>query len=173
MDELQAIYFQVTDLWKRLCEEHNELYNLTCDEYTFLLESDMENLEGATSQKEQIIARISQLELIRRDVITKLNKLLKKQGQAVKVDSVPALLKVMNEFESKQDGKHLFRFNALLIDLIEKLQQQNKKNQIFINKALISLKEIREGAMGSKTYPTYTAKGGTRVNTKSDNRSNA
>ena len=43
-----------------------------------------------------------------------------------------------------------------------KLYFWNWKNQLFINKALSSLREIRESAMGTKTVSTYNAKGFTQ-----------
>jgi flagellar biosynthesis/type III secretory pathway chaperone len=154
-DKLAILYFQVTDLWKRLCEEHNELFNVTCDEYSLLLKSELDLLEEKLVEKNQIIARISALENIRRDVITELNTLLPEKN----VDSVSKLLEVMKVYEVEKNQKHLFRFNALLIDIIEKIQAQNKRNQLFINKALLSLKQIRIEASGKKNYSTYTSKG--------------
>jgi flagellar biosynthesis/type III secretory pathway chaperone len=154
-DKLAILYFQVTDLWKRLCEEHNELFNVTCDEYSLLLKSELDLLEEKLVEKNQIIARISALENIRRDVIAELNSLLPEKN----VDSVSKLLEVMKAYEVEKNQKHLFRFNALLIDIIEKIQAQNKRNQLFINKALLSLKQIRIEASGKKNYSTYTSKG--------------
>jgi flagellar biosynthesis/type III secretory pathway chaperone len=65
----------------------------------------------------------------------------------------------MQAYEVEKNQKHLFRFNALLIDIIEKIQTQNKRNQLFINKALLSLKQIRIEATGKKNYSLYTSKG--------------
>lgn len=155
-ESLAIIYFQTTDLWKRLCEEHMELFNVTCDEYTLLLNSEIQQLEQKIKDKEEIITRIKGLEELRRDLIKDLATVHGKE-----VDSVSKLLEVMTAYEVEKKEKHLFRFNALLIDMIEKIQAQNKKNQLFINKALRSLKEIRMAAMGEKNYQTYTAKGAT------------
>lgn len=155
-DLLAIIYFQTTDVWKRMCEEHMELFNITCDEYTLLLNSEIEQLEVKVKEKEQIIQRIKDIEDIRQDIIKELSKI-----RGAEIDSVSKLLEVMTAYEVEKKEKHLFRFNALLIDMIEKIQAQNKKNQLFINKALRSLKEIRMEAMGEKSYQTYTAKGGT------------
>ena len=155
-DLLAILYFQTTDIWKRMCEEHMDLFNVTCDEYTLLLNSEIDQLESKVKEKEQTILRIKALEEIRQEIIVELSKTLNK-----KIESVSQLLEVMTAYEVEKKEKHLFRFNALLIDMIEKIQAQNKKNQLFINKALRSLKEIRMEAMGEKNYQTYTAKGGT------------
>lgn len=154
-DRLAIIYFKVTDLWKRLCEEHNDLFNITCDEYSLLLKSELDLLEDKLVEKNQTIARIGDLENIRREIIAELNALYPER----EIDSVSKLLDLMKAYEVEKNQKHLFRFNALLIDIIEKIQAQNKRNQLFINKALLSLKQIRIEATGKKNYSTYTSKG--------------
>jgi flagellar biosynthesis/type III secretory pathway chaperone len=53
--------------------------------------------------------------------------------------------------------------NSLLIDIIHRIQEQNKKNQMFLNKAMLSLREIKQGFTGKKTYTTYGADGMTRA----------
>lgn len=154
-EKLAILYFEVTDLWKRLCEEHNTLFNDTCDEYSLLLRSELDLLEEKLIEKNETIARISALENVRRELIKDLNELLPEKN----IDSVSKLLEVMRSYEVEKNQKHLFRFNALLIDIIEKIQAQNKRNQLFINKALHSLKQIRLEASGKKNYSTYTSKG--------------
>jgi flagellar biosynthesis/type III secretory pathway chaperone len=154
-EKLASLYFQVTSVWKQFCEEHNELFNLTCDEYSLLLQSDLELLEEKIVEKNECIKRIGTLELIRRDLIKELNDLYPGKN----IDSVSELLTVMSEYEVESNQKHLFRFNALLIDIIEKIQAQNKRNQLFINKALHSLQQIRLEATGKKNFSTYSARG--------------
>lgn len=159
MDQVYSIhYFRVTDLWKKLCEAHQQLLELTFDEYSLLLGSQIEELEEKIEDKNQLIAFIAKLDNERKEAITNLNKDLKKNG-ASQIQNVADLIITMKDYESKQDQHHLRRFNALLIDIIEKIQAQNKKNQLFINKALMSLREIREDAIGKKNYSTYNAKG--------------
>jgi flagellar biosynthesis/type III secretory pathway chaperone len=152
---LSVFYFETTDLWKRLCEEHVVLFDLTCDEYSLLLSSNIEGLEEKLAEKNTTIKRINQLEKIRRELISDLNIFLKDKN----IESVSALLTVMNQYHVETKEKHLFRFNALLIDLIEKIQNQNKRNQLFINKALHSLKQIRQDVLGKKSYSTYSSRG--------------
>lgn len=158
--QLEKIYFEVTNLWKQLCEEHNELFNLTCDEYSLLLKSDLDLLEEKIMEKNECIQRIGALEMTRRGLITELSELYPDKT----IDSVSSLLEIMSLYEVESNQKHLFRFNALLIDIIEKIQSQNKRNQLFINKALHSLQQIRLEATGKKNFPIYSAKG-SAVNT--------
>lgn len=154
-EKLGSLYFQMTDLWKQFCEEHNELFNLTCDEYSLLLQSELDLLEEKIQEKNECIQRIGTLELIRRDLITEVNQLYPNKT----IDSVSALLEVMSAYEVESNQKHLFRFNALLLDIIGKIQAQNKRNQLFINKALHSLQLIRLEATGKKNFTSYTSKG--------------
>lgn len=155
---LQVFYFLVTDIWRRFCEEHTDLLDRTFEEYALLLKSDVEKLEDVLKEKQEIIKRINFLEEARSRVIIDLNLLLKENNQK-EVESVSELISVMQSFEEQNDTRHLFRFNQLLIDVIEKIQEQNKKNQLFLNKAINNLREIREEAMGVKSYSTYNKKG--------------
>ncbi|MCF8058000.1 MAG: flagellar protein FlgN [Bacteriovoracaceae bacterium] len=157
-NELHVLYFQVTDIWKRFCENHTELLDKTFEEYALLLSSDIDQLEEVLIQKQEIIKKINFLEAARERVITKLNIYLRDNNQK-EVDSVSELIEVMQYFEDQNNTKHLYRFNMLLIDIIEKIQDQNKKNQVFLNKAINNLREIREEAMGVKSYSTYNQKG--------------
>lgn len=154
-EKLASLYFQMTDLWKQFCEEHNDLFNLTCDEYSLLLQSELDLLEEKIQEKNECIQRIGTLELIRRDLINEVNQLYPNKN----IDSVSALLEVMSAYEVESNQKHLFRFNALLLDIIGKIQAQNKRNQLFINKALHSLQQIRLEATGKKNFSSYTSKG--------------
>ena len=159
MDQAYSIhYFRVTDLWKKLCEAHQRLLELTFDEYSLLLGSQIEELEEKLDEKNDLIAFIATLDYERKEAISDLNKDLKARNQKT-VSSVSDLIATMRDYEATKDQHHLKRFNALLIDIIEKIQQQNKKNQLFINKALMSLREIREEAVGKKSYSTYNSKG--------------
>lgn len=156
-EKLATLYFEVTNLWKSFCEEHNELFNLTCDEYSLLLRSELEDLELKLQEKNECIARITTLELVRKGLIADAAELFPDR----KISGVSDLIEVMSQFEVESKQKHLFRFNALLIDIIEKIQAQNKRNQLFINKALHSLQQIRLEATGKKHFSTYSSKGST------------
>lgn len=155
---LKIIYFKVTDIWKRFCEEHTLLLDKTFEEYSLLLKSDIETLETIIEEKSEIVKRINFLEHARTRIIEELNQYLSSHGQK-EVESVGELISVMSTFENENNTKHLFRFNQLLIDVITKIQDQNRKNQIFLNKAINSLKEIREDALGVKNYSTYNKNG--------------
>lgn len=154
-ESLALLYFQVTDLWKKLCQEHNLLFNLTCDEYSLLLRSELDLLEEKIIEKQDCIERIATLEAIRKDLILDLKELYPTK----EITSVSELLAIMSEYEIENNQKHLRSFNSLLIDIIEKIQTQNKRNQLFINKALISLQQIKLEASGKKKFSTYSKNG--------------
>lgn len=160
IEKLKIYYFRVTDIWKRFCEEHTTLLNLTCDEYSALLKSDFDKVEKVTNEKEKVIIRIKALEEVRKKVLDDINKA---EFLSKPIESISELLDLMRNYEAETKEKHLYRFNELLIDIIEKIQVQNKKNQLFINKAIISLREIREEVVGEKKYSTYGPKGISKV----------
>lgn len=155
-----SYYFRVTDLWQKLCEEHASLFNLTCDEYQVLLANDLEKLEDVLETKNDIINRIGHLEKLRQSVIDDLNA-----EHNIDISNVTELVTFFNDHQEEIDNKHLLRFNALLIDIIDKIQDQNKKSQIFLNKAIQSLDTLQKDAVGQKTYQTYNKMGQNRVTT--------
>lgn len=150
------LYFQVTDIWKRLCEEHNNLLDLTFDEYSALLKSDIEEVEKLLADKQKIILTIESLDKLRSSLIERINN---DRPESEKIKSISDLLAFMLNSEIEREKQHLYRFNSFLIDIISKIQEQNKKNQSFISKALNNLRDIRETASGKKTYPGYTSQG--------------
>lgn len=144
----------ITDLFQNFCELHQDLYGLTCDEYHFLLESDLDKLETAVSTKQQLINDIAKLEEVRQESIKELE---------LKVDedlsSTTLLLEFLDNNECAVFSKRLTGLRAVLKDMIEKIQEQNKRNQVFLNKALHSLSDLKNSFKGEKTYNTYNKKG--------------
>lgn len=160
LNEKNLYYQQVLTVWEGFCRLHKELYDLTCDEYLTLLASDIDKLETMLPIKEEIISKIAELESERSELIEKLNssKLIASQ-----ITRVGELLAAFTDIETKQNIPALKNLNALLIEIIEKIQEQNKKNQMFLNKAMISIRELKQGFAGKKTYTTYGADGLTRT----------
>jgi flagellar biosynthesis/type III secretory pathway chaperone len=156
-DAKELQYFQITDLWRKLCEEHSLLFDQTCDEYAILLKSDLDLLEAKIAEKEETIARIGKLEKLRGEVVAQI-----RQSSGLPILTINDVIDHMGDLSFEREQKHLSRFNALLIDIIEKIQRQNKKNQMFINKAILALSELKSDALGKKNYSTYNAKGTTR-----------
>ncbi len=161
LDEKKLYYHSVVSVWEGFCHLHKELYDLTCDEYLTLLSSDVDKLEDALPLKEEIIRKISALEYERKDLIESINtsKIFTKN-----IFKSSDLLIVFSEIDQSSAMPALKNLNALLIDIVQKIQEQNKKNQMFLNRAMLSLREIKQGFTGKKTYSTYGADGMTRAN---------
>lgn len=158
--EKKLYYQRALNVWEGFCQLHRELYDLTCEEYLTLLASDIDKLEGMLPLKEEIIGRISELESERAELIDTLNRT---KIFSTTIHKAGDLLQVFTELDQQSALPALKNLNALLIDIIEKIQDQNKKNQVFLNKAMISLREIKQGFSGKKTYTTYGADGMTRA----------
>ncbi|MFZ8934081.1 MAG: hypothetical protein ACO2ZP_09315, partial [Bacteriovoracaceae bacterium] len=86
-------------------------------------------------------------------------------GENREISSIKELLIFTTKFENIKNYNHLQRFNNLLVDLIEKIQEQNKRNQLYINKAVRNLDDLKKGIMGERPYKTYNSLGATKYNT--------
>lgn len=142
-------------LWKDFCERHSELYDLTCDEYMHLLASDIEALEEVIDQKKALIEFINGLDDLRDELISDICGSLSINPDSKLIELITALKS--NNFETQ--GLEIEKLNLLLLDIVEKIQEQNKKNQIFLNKALYSLNELKQSFGGQKSYKTYSSSG--------------
>ena len=160
MDERLRLYHQsAVELWEQFCKLHQELYENTCDEYQALLSGEIEGLEELIARKENVMQRINAVEAHRSELIAALNR----DGLTSQpISNVSGLLQLLRPVEETLPIPALKNLNALLIDVITRIQEQNKRNQIFLNRAMLSLKDIREGFSGKKQYTTYGANGMTR-----------
>ena len=163
MTEEKKLFFQLkvselTNIWKTYCELHSDLYDLTCDEYVHLLASDMDQLEETVQQKNNLIESINDVENKRTDILSDLNS-SKLEFNFTKLGEITEFAKEQNI----EEATHLEKYNLLLVDIITKIQDQNKMNQLFLNKAILSLRDLKESFSGRKTYRTYGANGTTRT----------
>lgn len=159
LDEKKFYYHSVLNIWEGFCTLHKELYDLTCEEYLTLLESDIDKLESMMPVKEEIISKIGELERERSNLIDKLND----SGiAAARINRAGDLLVEFADIEKANGIAALQNLNSLLIDIVTKIQEQNKKNQMFLNKAMISIKQVKQGFSGKKTFSTYGADGLTK-----------
>lgn len=161
MASAKALHYQsVLTLWEGFCQLHKELYDLSCDEYLTLLESNIDKLEEMLPVKEEIISRISELEKDRAELIDAINR---SELFSSPIQKAGDLLAAFSDIEDQRGVPALKNLNSLLVDIIQKLQEQNKKNQMFLNRAMRSLNEIKQGFGGKKVYTTYGADGMTRT----------
>lgn len=159
-DEVKLYYHQVLTTWEGFCVLHRELYELTCDEYLTLLASDIDKLEEMLPLKEEIIKKIGELERERSILIDTINTTKIFSNKITKSSELIDAFAAEDNLNSLPALKNL---NALLIDIIERIQLQNKKNQIFLNKAMISLRDLKQGFGNNKAFTTYGADGMTRA----------
>lgn len=153
---LKLRYEQLLSLWHSFCEQHTTLFELTCVEYTHLLKSDIESLEKTLEEKDLVLESIRGLEKIRVELIRDINS---ENHFTAPVTNISSLLLEMQNFESTLNLSGLKKYNQLLINIIENIQGQNKKNQSFLNKALNSIEELKQGFSQGKSYQTYDQKG--------------
>ncbi len=159
MDEQRLHYQRVLSVWEGFCQLHKDLYDLTCEEYLTLLASDIDKLESMLPVKEEIISKIGELEKERSELIDQLNK----SGLfTLNIQRAGDLLTIFTALDSSLPIPALRNLNSLLLDIIQKIQDQNKKNQQFLNKAMLSLRDLKQGFTGKKTYTTYGSDGHTR-----------
>ncbi len=152
-DQAKIIYQQLIELWKQFCERHSDLFNLAVDEYQCLLASDMDQLNVILDQKNELLHEISNIENERQRILNKVQELTQ-----VKMDKIYDLITYLeNEYGLSH---HLERYNETLIEIIEKIQMQNKKNQLFLNKALLNISQLKkEFALSKKSVETYNRQG--------------
>lgn len=149
----------VADLWQQQCSLHTSLFELTCDEYIHLLASDMDKLDQTIEDKQTLIQDINNLEDKRQLYLQEINE-----------DHIDAGIQKLSELTSflslhglDKESQRLQKLNLVLMDIVDKIQEQNKRNQVFLNKALLSLKELKKSfGGGSKRYETYGSNGATR-----------
>ena len=148
------------DLWRDFCEKHTVLYEYTCDEYMHLLSSDMDALNITLQEKKELLEHINLLDSNRVEVTDEILALME-------IDSPPKKLVFLLEY-FKENGQadvanQIDKLNLVLLDIIEKIQDQNKKNQIFLNKAIHSLRELKQSFSGKVKYNTYSASGSAKT----------
>jgi flagellar biosynthesis/type III secretory pathway chaperone len=143
-------------IWEKFCKQHTHLYDLTCEEYVHLLSSDIEELEKTIETKNTHLEDIKNLDTTRQELISKLQS-YSSPGQ--KLEKVSDVLSLFKNSGLTEEAKQLEGFNQILLDIIGKIQGQNKKNQFFLNKAILSLKDLKKNFAGKKCYTTYGANG--------------
>lgn len=160
MDQALRLYHQqAVEVWENFCRLHRDLFERTCDEYQALLSGELESLETLVALKEAIMAEINDWETRRANLIHEMNG----SGHLRhKIKNISDLLSALQRPESQLPIPALHNLNALLIDIITRTQEQNKRNQLFLNRALLNIRELKDGFTGKRTYTTYGSDGMTR-----------
>lgn len=159
--ESQLLYLQFTDLWKLLCEMHNELFQITCDEYLALLNSNIDQVNKLLSIKENLMLKIDSLEQERLSLVNKVA--LQANVPIESLQKFKSVYDYLREELNLNDQNPLIKFHELMVDLVEKTQDQNKKNRFFLNKALNSIQQLRKELNGNIKINNYSRTGEKQV----------
>lgn len=153
--KLSFKYSELVKIWEAFCEMHRELYELTAQEYENLLDSKIDELEGLIRDKETLISSIKELDSKRQSIVDEFASLA-----GTNINKLTDLYPLVKKFELDPNNT-IERYNLLLLDIIDNIQEQNKRNQIFLNKAILSLQDLKDQFKGKKSYKTYNNKGNT------------
>ncbi len=148
-------HHRAVELWTQFCELHRDLYELTCQEYVTLLSGEILALEDQLKLKEELILNIQEVENLRQNLMADINL----ADPTLSIQKANQLISYFQDIESELSIPVLGNLNDLLIDIVTKIQEQNKNNQIFLNKAMHSLGELKQSFGGKKMYTTYNATG--------------
>jgi flagellar biosynthesis/type III secretory pathway chaperone len=156
--ELRLKLDLLATLWREFCEKHTDLYELTCDEYMHLLSSDIDKLDEVVEEKKLLLQSINDLESHRQDITNEVSLLMNIE----KPNKLSILLTKLRESDENSFSDQIEKLNLILLDIVTKIQGQNKKNQLFLNKAILSLDELRQSFSGKTKYKTYSSSGTTK-----------
>lgn len=147
----------VASLLKSQCELHTDLYERTCQEYALLLESEIDSLDELVQEKQKIIRQIELAEKERLHVLEN----LKKTAPTLSFNKLGEMLTTLKACGLKTDAEAIEKLNMILLDIVDKIQEQNKRNQVFLNKAIVSLKDLKASFNkdNPKQFKTYNSLG--------------
>ncbi len=145
--------------WKALCENHIILYNQTKKEYSLLIESNITKLEEILQIKSKIIININNINNQRNKAILSFINELKEENSSIEINNFQDLV---DNVKSKSDTNYineLIELNNMLIKVIKKIQIQNKKNQLLLNKSIIFINSLKDEFLGKNSSFIYKKKG--------------
>lgn len=144
--------------WKELCEGHARLFQHTVEEYSILLKNDIASLEKKLKEKVKTIKDISHIDKQR-----KLNISLIKNKDVI-ITNFNSFIKAIENSPYKELAEDIKSYNIILLELIKKIQEQNKKNQLFLKKAMIFINNLQNDFKGIKENETIYTKKGNKIN---------
>lgn len=153
----QLLYLEFTELWKSLCDIHNQLYQITCEEYLALLNSNIEKVHLLLENKELLMKNIDGLDQERLNLLTRVSDF--SQLPITSLSKFKVVYEYLKEELNLEENNPLLKYHLLMIELIEKTQDQNKKNRIFLNKALHNIQELRNDFNGTTKVNNYSRTG--------------
>ena len=149
---------KMSNIWKDFCIFHSNLLDATFSEYDYLLSSDLDELDIVNTIKNELVEKIKSKELERKQLLTEAFE------AGITTSEIKGLNQLENyfmEYERNEKIEYFSEFSLLLKNILTNLKAQNKRNQIFIYKALNSLASLREDMAGQKSTEVYSPSGKT------------
>lgn len=157
MTKIFPCYKNFCTLWDRLISLHEELLQIALNEYRALLASDFEELEKVLNLKQKLIEKITIAEKDRSLLVLEFIAIAdSSMNKKLKLSEILFYFSLHSETSSDQTLKIK---NEQLINLISNIQMQNKKNRVFLNRAMISLQDLQKNFSGKKNFTTYNQQG--------------
>jgi flagellar biosynthesis/type III secretory pathway chaperone len=159
-NEFHIFYLKISNVLRQFCILHSNLLDATITEYDFLLESEIDGVDEISQLKEEIVQMIHLTDEQRKTVLYEAFE----SGLFDKpVEGLGDLEILLIPYEKDNDITFFSEFSELLIKIIDNLKNQNKKNQIYLHKALESLQDLRSNMTGRTSSKIYNPKGVTAL----------
>lgn len=137
-------------LWEEFCHLHQNLLDHTQEEYKALLENDLDLMNELVDKKVQLIETIKTRDAERVSLLRQLDS---------SIEDINNLFDFLERNQLAPQAIAIGRYNSLLLDIVDQTQEQNKKNQFYLNRALRSLQDLRESFSGEKSLSIYGKNG--------------
>src|SRR5690606_29031619 len=105
---------EICDLWQDFCALHTKLFEVTCDEYALLLDSNIDELEGTLTRKNELIETIKSCDIHRQALLLDLAD--------EKVQSISELITFLEKHNLESQKNRIEKLNLLLVDIITSIQ---------------------------------------------------
>jgi len=156
--EFPIFYMKMSNIWKDFCIFHSNLLDATFSEYDYLLSSNLDELDIVNTIKNELVEKIKHKELERKQLLT---EAYETGITDTEIKSLSVLELSFRAYEKNEQIEYFSEFSLLLKNILNNLKSQNKRNQIFIYKALNSLASLREDIAGQKSTEVYGMSGKT------------
>ena len=143
-------------LWQSLCKKHTELFELTFEEYSLMIENDSDSLIRKLQEKKALIKEIARLNQKRESLIEKMELLTKDKIDFFNIEEV---IKFITINISQEEAQELNKLNNILKNLILQIKRQNYKSKKFIKKSIIFINQMKNNIINKTGCSLYKKKG--------------
>jgi flagellar biosynthesis/type III secretory pathway chaperone len=157
-------YHELTLLWRELCIHHTQLFETTNQEYQLLLAGETDQLESNLGSKKALIEKIQNYDLKRQTSVEDVFKYYSTNNNTSFHYS--RLIELFNEKLNLNENNELDKYNIFLVEIIDKIQIQNRKNRQFLNRALIMMEDLKKDFKNTGKVLSYNKKGNLQHHTR-------